>query len=108
MIAILIMHMVVVVVVIELAQLFHLGELAQDHVAFHQRDVIHERDAVGMVDLVLDAGGEQPGGLQFLRLSVLVEIWRTVTSSSGRSTSEYRGPETTGSLRYADAVPRTP
>ena len=40
-----------------------LGELAQHHVALQRREVIDEQHAVQMVDLVLQAGGEQPVGL---------------------------------------------
>ena len=37
-----------------------LGQPAQDHVALQRRDVIDEQHAVEVVDLVLQAGGEQP------------------------------------------------
>src|SRR5947209_19132164 len=35
-----------------------LGQFAQDHAALQRRDVVDEQGAVEMVDLVLDAGGE--------------------------------------------------
>ena len=38
----------------------HLGELAQDHPALDQGDVVDKENAVEVVYLVLQAGGEQP------------------------------------------------
>ena len=37
--------------------------------------MVDEQNAVEMVDLVLQAGGEQPFGLDLLRLAVAVEIF---------------------------------
>src|SRR6266852_3453533 len=40
-----------------------LGELAQDHSAFDQREVVDKEDAVEVLDLMLQAGGEEPRGV---------------------------------------------
>ena len=56
------------------AILGELLELLHHHVALQLRDVVDEQHAVQMVDLVLQAGGEQAVGFDLLRLAVAVEI----------------------------------
>src|ERR1700679_3620208 len=51
-----------------------LGELAHDHVALERGQVIDEQDAVQVVDLVLQAGGQQAVGLYFALDASLIEI----------------------------------
>src|SRR5487761_5863 len=51
-----------------------LAELAQDDVALQRRDVVDEQHAVEMVDLVLDASGEQALGLELADFVLRVEI----------------------------------
>src|SRR5260221_10173593 len=47
-----------------------LGEFLQHAIALQLRQMIHEQHAVEMVDLVLDAGGEQALGVFLLHLAV--------------------------------------
>ena len=56
------------------AQARGLGEFLHHAVALQPREVIDEQHAVEMVDLVLEADGEQAVGLQFLRLAVAIEV----------------------------------
>src|SRR5438477_12525053 len=51
-----------------------LRELAQDHAALQRGDVIDEQNAVEMVDLVLQAGREQPPRLDLADFVLMVEI----------------------------------
>src|SRR5690348_5483696 len=51
-----------------------LAEFAQDDAALQRRDMVDEQHAVEMVDLVLDAGGEQALGFELADLVLLVEI----------------------------------
>ena len=57
-----------------LGPLRRLGEFLHDAVALELGDMVDEQHAVEMVDLVLDAGGEQAVGLGQVRLAVEVEI----------------------------------
>ena len=50
-------------------------ESLHHHVALELGDVIDEQDAVGVVDLMLQTGGEQAGGLDLMRLALEVEIF---------------------------------
>src|SRR3546814_19186073 len=51
-----------------------LGELAQNYVALQGGEMVDEQNAVEMIDLVLEAGREQPLGLDLLSPVVLVAI----------------------------------
>ena len=51
-----------------------LGQPAHDHVALQRRQVIDEQHAVEMVDLVLQAGGEQAVGLDLAPRAGLVQV----------------------------------
>src|SRR5262245_24621917 len=57
-----------------LAELFLLGESAQDHVPLQRRDMIHEQRAFEVVDLVLDDDGKQAVRLHLAFGAGLVEI----------------------------------
>src|SRR5712691_9649668 len=52
-----------------------LGELLEDAVALELGKVVDEQDAVEMVDLVLQAGGEEPIGLDLLRRTLEIEVF---------------------------------
>ena len=52
------------------AALGGLGKLLQHAVALQLRQIIHEQHAVEMIDLVLDAGGEQAVGVFLVHLAV--------------------------------------
>src|SRR4051812_41074834 len=65
---------VVVAKVRPLAKLGRLGEFLDDAIALELGDVIDEQHAVEVVDLVLDAGGEQAPGFDLVRLAVEVEV----------------------------------
>src|SRR5690606_1997103 len=54
-------------------ELTRLGELLDDAVALELRDMVDEEDAVQVIDLVLDAGGKQPGAVKLLLLSIAIE-----------------------------------
>ena len=62
-----------------------LGELLQNPVALQLRQVVDEQHAVQMVDLVLDAGCEQPFRLFLMHLAVKVR--KRTRTFAGRSTS---------------------
>src|SRR3954454_7688751 len=47
-----------------------LGEFFQHAVALQLREIIHEQHAVEMIDLVLNAGGEQALGILLVQLAV--------------------------------------
>src|SRR5439155_5151600 len=51
-----------------------LGELAQDHSALDQREVVDKEDAVEVLDLVLQAGGEEPRGVHLTDLVLMIEV----------------------------------
>src|SRR5688572_7666928 len=51
-----------------------LGELLDNARALKPGDVVDEQHAVEVVDLVLDAAGQEPGGLELLLLAGEVEI----------------------------------
>src|SRR5579863_866034 len=51
-----------------------LSELAQDDAALQRRNVVDEQHAVEVIDLVLDAGGEQALGIELADLVLLVEV----------------------------------
>src|SRR5438445_12781207 len=51
-----------------------LREFLDDAAALEPRDVVDEEHAVEVVDLVLQAGGEEAVRLQLLRLAVDIEI----------------------------------
>ncbi len=67
------------------AGLAGLGEFLHHHVALQPRYVVDEEHAVEMVDFVLQAGGEQAFGGQFLLLAVAVDVFHR--DRSRRSTS---------------------
>src|SRR5688500_10976033 len=54
-----------------------LRKLPEDHVAAQGGEVIHEEDAVEMVDLVLQAAGEKPVGLDLVLHALAIEIAHT-------------------------------
>src|SRR3954471_9429126 len=51
-----------------------LDQLAQDHVALQGGEMIDEQDAVEMVDLVLDAAGEQALRLELALQALLGQV----------------------------------
>src|SRR5690349_10062867 len=51
-----------------------LGELAQDHVALERRDAVDEQHAVQVVDLVLEAAGQETLGRDLLLRPLKVEV----------------------------------
>src|ERR1700730_4251204 len=54
-----------------------LGELAQDHSTLHQREMVDKEDTVEVLDLMLQAGGEEPLGVHLADLVLVVEIAQT-------------------------------
>ena len=54
--------------------LLRLAELPQDDVALDRRDVVDEQDPVEVVDLVLNALGQQPVGVDLADLVFLVQV----------------------------------
>src|SRR6202011_5130623 len=54
-----------------------LGELAQDHSTLHQREMVDKKDAIEVLDLMLQAGGEEPLGVHLADLVLVVEIAQT-------------------------------
>src|SRR6202022_112049 len=57
-----------------LSAALRLGELAQDHAAFDQGEMVDEENTVEVFDLMLQAGGEKPRRLHFADLVLVVEI----------------------------------
>src|SRR5438128_11924973 len=51
-----------------------LGELAQDHSTLHQREVVDKEDTIEVLDLVLQAGGEEPLGAHLAALVLMVDV----------------------------------
>src|ERR1700751_1814571 len=51
-----------------------LGEFLEHAVALELGQVIDEQNAVQVIDFVLQAGGEEPIGLDLARLSLTIEI----------------------------------
>src|SRR5580692_5358639 len=51
-----------------------LHQLAQDDVALESRQMVDEQDAVQMIHLMLDAGGERSFGRELPDLVLMVEI----------------------------------
>src|SRR5919205_3513277 len=51
-----------------------LGELPDDQVALQLREVVDEEHAVEVIDLMLEADGEEPLGILLLKLPVVVDI----------------------------------
>ena len=76
-------------------------ELAQDDVALQRRDVVDEERAFEVIHLVLDAGGQQPFGLQ---LADLV-LRRPGSAPASRPDGSHRrsARAATGSPRYRPA-----
>src|SRR5437868_983837 len=54
-------------------ELLRLGKLLDDPVALELREIIDEQHAVQMVDLVLNAGGENAGAVHFLGFAGAIE-----------------------------------
>src|SRR5690349_7333223 len=59
---------------VEPAGPLHLPEPAQNDAALQGADVIDEENALKMIHLVLEAGREQPVGVQLLGRVVLIEV----------------------------------
>src|SRR3974390_949556 len=57
-----------------LAALGRLPEFPYHHVALELGDIVDEQHAVGMIDLVLQAGGEQALGFNLMLLAVQVQV----------------------------------
>ena len=66
---------------------FRLGELAQDHSALQQGEMVDEQHAVEMVDLVLQAGREKPRGLDLADLVLVVEIAQADLAPGGSTSA---------------------
>src|SRR5713226_3133627 len=60
-----------------------LGELAQNDVALQRRDTVDEEDALEMIHLVLDDGGEQTLGRHLADLVLVIEIAHPDPGGSG-------------------------
>src|SRR5256885_14864353 len=59
---------------LELPLLLGLGEFLDNPVALEARDVVDEENAIQVVDLMLQAGGEKARGVNLLGLALAVEI----------------------------------
>src|SRR5690606_36138599 len=89
-----------------------LAQLAQNDVPPERGQMIDEQDAVEMIDLVLDAGGEQALGLELADLVVVVEIAHAdgprprPRGARCRSRDRARGPRAAAAHRHSARAPK--